>query len=189
MGSAASFTELLVRHRNGSAAALGELLPVVYDELRELARRQLRTRQDSSTLQPTALVHEAWLRLADQQVTGVADRAHFHGICARVMRQILVDHARARQAKRRGGGQVARLQTDFETPATPGPAAVDVLALDEALTALAALDARKARVVELRIFAGLSTADTAAALAVSTRTVEADWFFARAWLRGQLQAD
>ena len=163
------------------------MLELVYGELRRLAQRQLRGQKDAQTLQPTALVHEAYLRLVDQRIARVEDRAHFHGLCARLMRQILVDRARHRNALRRGGGKVARLETLFEPESPDGVATVDVLALDEAVGRLAALDARKARVVELRVFAGMDTKDVAAVLTVSERTVEADWYFARAWLRGQLQ--
>jgi RNA polymerase sigma factor (TIGR02999 family) len=179
------FTVLLQQHRNGSETALDQLLPLVYSELRRLAQRQLRTQKDAHTLQPTALVHEAYLRLVDQQIAGIADRAHFQGLCARLMRQILVDRARRRNALRRGGGKAARLETAVE-PVAEGTPGVDLLALDEAISRLTALDARKARVVELRIFAGLEVKEAAALLGVSERTVEADWFFARAWLRGQL---
>lgn len=187
MSSSEPFTELLRRHQHGSDTALDQLLPMVYGELRRLAQRQLRSQKDAQTLQPTALVHEAYLRLVDQRIASVADRAHFHGLCARLMRQILVDRARHRNAQRRGGGQVGRLETAFE-PAAEGTAApIDVLDLDAALERLAALDARKAKVVELRVFAGLDVKTTAELLGVSDRTIEADWFFARAWLRGQVQ--
>lgn len=186
MSSSNPFTELLRQHQQGSDTALQQLLPQVYGELRRLAQRQLRGQRDAQTLQPTALVHEAWLRLVDQRVASIEDRGHFHGLCARLMRQILVDRARRRNAQRRGGGRQQPLQTAFEPAAEPAVGAVDVLALDEALQQLAALDERKARVVELRVFAGLDVKEVAQLLSVSDRTVEADWFFARAWLRGRL---
>lgn len=181
-----SFTTLLQRHRRDGSVPLDDLLPHVYDELRGVARRQLRG-ADAATLEPTALVNEVYLRLVDQQMADVADRAHFHGLCARVMRQILVDRARRRKALRRGGGRVQALPTAVDVEATDDLGGrLDVLALDEALLRLDGIDSRKARVVELRLFGGLQIGEVAAALGVSRRTVEADWFFARAWLRAEL---
>lgn len=178
---------MLQRHREGDAVPLDALLPAVYDELRSLARQQLQ-REAHAALEPTALVHEVYLRLVDQKVAGLADRAHFHRLCARVMRQVLVDQARRRNAQKRDGNREESLLTWME-PKAGGDGALPVLVLDDALSRLATLDARKAEVVELRCFGGLQMAEVAAALGVSLRTVEADWFFARAWLKAELAAD
>ncbi len=177
---------MLQRHRGGEDVALGAFLPAVYDELRGLARQQLQ-REAKAALEPTALVHEVYLRLVDQRLAGVADRTHFRRLCARVMRQVLVDQARKRDAQKRGGDREETLKTWLE-PAAPDAAGggLPVLALDEALERLTALDERKAQVVELRCFGGLSMAEVAAALEVSLRTIEADWYFARAWLKAEL---
>lgn len=164
-------------------------MPIVYEELRELARRQMRTPGDAHTLDPTGLVNEVYLRLADESIASVEDRAHFRSLCARVMRRVLVDRARARNADKRGAGGVLQLETAMAVAADEGRAPLDVLALDEALEEFAQMDARKARVVELRIFSGLGVAEVAECLEVSERTVEADWFFARAWLRARLAPD
>ena len=182
MMSRESVTELLVRSREGEGAALDELLPHVYDELRGLAKRQMGAR-DGHTLQPTALVNEVYLRMVDQNAARVEDRAHFYGLCARVMRQVLVDHARKRDAQKRGGG--VHLETMREH-ADESAEIVDVIAFHEALEKLTQLDPRKAKVVELRTFSGLKIDEIAALLDVSKRTVEADWYFARAWLRSEL---
>lgn len=171
---------------------------MIYDELRDLAERQLgRDRRDGShTLQPTALVHEVYLRMIDDRLASVADRSHFRALCARVMRRLLVEHARRRNAEKRGGGAdrvtITRTPTETKVGSIGEPvderaeASLDVLELDEALERLAALDARKARVVDLRWFGGLSHAEVAELLGVSVRTVEGDWAFARAWLRSEL---
>jgi RNA polymerase sigma-70 factor, ECF subfamily len=179
-----SFTELLQRHRSGEDVAIDALLPAVYDELRVLAKAQLH-REAVAPLEPTALVHEVYLRMVDQTVAGIEDRSHFRALCARVMRQVLVDHARRKHAQKRDAAREETLATSFE-PVAGNPQELPVLDLDEALKRLAALDARKAQVVELRCFGGLSMAEVAVALAVSLRTVEADWFFARAWLKSEL---
>jgi RNA polymerase sigma factor (TIGR02999 family) len=176
-------TGLLQQWQAGDAEALSRLLPLVYDELRRVARASLRHEQPGHTLQATALVHEAYLRLTLGHSTP-QNRTHFFAIAARLMRQILVDHARKKQAKKRGGG--ATLMTrDDATPAA-GVALVDVLALDAALDELSALDARLSQVVELKFFAGLSIDETAQALKVSTATVERDWTVAKAWLHQRL---
>ena len=172
-------TALLVRWRQGDTAALDQLLPVVYDELRRVARAHLRAARNPS-LQPTALVHELYLRLADSDRLIVRDRTHFFAIAARVMRQVLVDHARRRLADKRGGGvTIVGLETMIEPAGPPG---VDVLVIDEALDQLMSVDARLCRVVELRFFGGLNIEETAEALGVSTATVERDWAMAKAWL-------
>jgi RNA polymerase sigma-70 factor, ECF subfamily len=184
MSYEASFTELLQRHRSGEAVAIDALLPAVYDELRQLAKSQLR-REAVAPLEPTALVHEVYLRMVDQTVAGIEDRTHFRGLCARVMRQVLVDHARRKHAQKRDAAREETLSTSFDA-AHAESEGLPILDLDEALGRLAALDERKAQVVELRCFGGLSMAEVAVALAVSLRTVEADWFFARAWLKAEL---
>ncbi|MCA8952291.1 MAG: sigma-70 family RNA polymerase sigma factor [Planctomycetes bacterium] len=179
-----SFTVLLQRHRAGGDVALGDFLPAVYDELRALARQQLQ-RESAAALEPTALVHEVYLRLVDQRLAGVADRAHFRRLCSRVMRQVLVDQARRRDAQKRDGNREETLVTWLE-PAADGGSKLDVIALDEALERLAQHDARKAQVVELRCFGGMTMPEVAEALETSLRTVEADWYFARAWLKAEL---
>jgi RNA polymerase sigma factor (TIGR02999 family) len=172
-------TALLLRWRHGDMAALDQLVPMVYDELRRLARAHLRREQNPS-LQPTALVHELYLRLAESDRLIVRDRTHFFAIAARVMRRVLVDHARRRLADKRGGGvTIIGLEPLMEPAKTPG---VDVLVIDEALDQLMSVDARLCRVVELRFFGGLNVEETAEALEVSTATVDRDWAMAKAWL-------
>ena len=172
-------TALLLRWRQGDNTALDQLLPLVYDELRRVARAHLRAERNPS-LQPTALVNELYLRLVKNDSMIIHDRAHFFAIAGRVMRQVLVDHARQRLADKRGGGVTfISLETMME-PARPP--AVDVLVIDEALDQLTSVDARLCRVVELRFFAGLTIDETAEALEVSTATVERDWAMAKAWL-------
>ena len=171
----------------GDPSAAEKLLPLVYDELRQLAAQRLSQERQGQTLQATALVHEAYLRLVGSDRNGWENHAHFFGAAARAIRRILVDRARARSAARRGGDRPLRLDTD--TPlAEPGPS-LDVLALDEALAKLASIDAQKARVVELRFFGGLSVDETAATLGVSASTVDRDWSFARAWLHREMSAE
>lgn len=178
-------TLMLHDARTGDESARERLFELVYGELHALASRQLRAGA-TPTMQATVLVHEACLRLFDANLD-VADRTHFFALAATVMRRVLVDHYRRTQALRRGGERL-RVTLDERVAAPEGAAeALDVLALDQALERLAALDARKARVVELRFFAGLGVAEAAAALDVSERTVESDWRFARAWLRGELR--
>ena len=176
----AAVTSLLARARERDRQATDELLPVVYEELRRLAGRFIAAEKRGATLQPTALVHEAYLRLVGSDRAGWENRAHFFAAAARAIRRILVDRARARGAARRGGDRPLRLDTDAPL-AGPGPS-LDVLALDEALAKLATIDAQKARVVELRFFGGLSVDETAATLGVSASTVDRDWVFARTWL-------
>ena len=168
----------------GSQAMYDELFPLVYAELRRIAAREMRREKPGRTLQTTALVHEAYLRLLKDASLSFENRAHFLGIAARAMREILIEHARARSARKRGGGAV-RLTLDDLTAAVPSPS-IDVLALDEALQRLARLDERHARVVELRYFGGLSVEETAAALELSPATVKRDWTLARAWLFREL---
>jgi RNA polymerase sigma factor (TIGR02999 family) len=172
-------TDWLLAWRGGDTSALDQLVPVVMHELRRLARRHLRGERPDHTLQTTALVHEAYLRLVDLNRVQWHDRAHFFAMSARLMRQILVDHARTRRAQKRAGDLVAE-PLDFDVPAAERGA--DLVALDDALQALAAFDERKSRVVELRFFAGLTVEETAAALDVSAETVARDWRFAKVWL-------
>jgi RNA polymerase sigma factor (TIGR02999 family) len=189
----AGVTGLLAAWGAGDRAALDALLPLVYDELRRQARSALRGEGAGHTLQPTALVHEAYLRLADGRPGPWRSRGEFFGIAARCMRQVLVDAARTRQAAKRGGGAHAVTLGDADAVAAGAAggevAGVDVLALDAALERLAALDPDQARLVELRYFAGLTIDDTAAALGVSPATVSREWSVARRWLRRALEAE
>ena len=186
----ADVTGLLIAWSEGDSAALDALLPVVYAELRRQARRALRREAAGHTLQPTALVHEAYLKLVDQRPDRWQGRAQFYGVAARCMRQVLVDAARTRRAAKRGGGAHPITLGDVEGLAAPvaGGEAVgdDVLALDAALTRLTELDPDQARVVELRYFAGLTLDDTAATLGISAATVSREWTVARRWLRREL---
>jgi RNA polymerase sigma factor (TIGR02999 family) len=180
-------SRLLAEYRQGDRAALDRLIPLVYAELRGIAARSLRAERREHTLQPTALVNEAYMRLVERQNTPWQDRAHFLACAARLMRQILVDHARAHRADKRGGGRV-RVTLGEETIAAGGPE-VDFLALDAALGRLAEQDEQKCRIVELRYFGGLSNEETAEALGVSPRTVKRGWALARAWLRRELERE
>ena len=181
-------TELLRAWAAGDAQATDSLVRLVYGELRRQARLALRHEGGAETLQPTALVHEAWLRLGDQQDARWESRTQFFAVAAQMMRRVLLDHARARRALKRGGGtlQVSLVGTGAieDTPLD----AVDLIALDEALTRLAALDPQKARLVDLRYFAGLSIPEAAEVLGVSTATVSREWAVARMWLRRELDA-
>ena len=180
-------TELLRSWARGDQSALDRLVPLVHDELHRLAHRCMRQEQAGHTLQTTALVDEAYLRLVDADNVRWEDRTHFFAIAATVMRRILVDFARARRAKKREA-IVLKAPVDLERlqVAAPQPDA-DIVALDDALQSLAVFDARGARVVELRYFGGLSIEETAEVLGVSPRTVKRDWAAARAWLMGELQ--
>jgi len=178
-------TLLLEEMSRGRGHAQEELLPLVYEELRGLARHYMGTERDNHTLQPTALVHEAWIRLSGQREVRWQNRAHFLGVAAQAMRRILVDHARKHRAGKRGGG--LRTSLDGSDPAfAPGPQRVDLVDLDRALEELGDLDPRALRVVELRYFAGLGVEETGRVLGVSTATVKRDWRDARAWLRRAL---
>jgi RNA polymerase sigma factor (TIGR02999 family) len=186
----ADVTGLLIAWSEGDVTALDALLPIVYAELRRQARRALRREATGHTLQPTALVHEAYLRLVDQRPDRWQGRSQFYGVAARCMRQVLVDAARTRRAAKRGGGARPITLADAEELAAPAAGAEsageDVLALDAALTRLTELDPDQARVVELRYFAGLTLDDTAATLGISPATVSREWSVARRWLRREL---
>lgn len=179
-------TALLLKWRDGDKAALDALVPLVYHELRRVARARLRAEPNGHSLQTTALVHEVYLRLIEVDRLTFENRAHFFAVAARLMRQILVDHARRRRAEKRGGGATI-IALDPGVAAVPPPG-VDLLALDRALDDLAKREERLCRVVELRFFAGLTIDETAAALSVSPVTVERDWSFAKAWLFEKLSA-
>jgi RNA polymerase sigma factor (TIGR02999 family) len=180
-------TQLLTAWSAGNKGALDKLMPLVYDDLRRVARRQMAGEREGHTLQTTALVHEAYVRLVDSKQVTWKDRAHFFSVCARVMRHILVDAARSRRALKRGADlRVVELD---ETMAAPAASGVDVIALDQALHSLTAFDARKGRVVEMRIFGGLSAEETAEVLQISTDTVTRDLHMATAWLRRELSRE
>ncbi|MGZ8458045.1 MAG: sigma-70 family RNA polymerase sigma factor [Gemmatirosa sp.] len=180
-------TELLRAWGAGDAGASEALVPLVYAELRRQAQRALRREREGHTLQATALVHEAWLRLGVQHGARWESRTEFLAVAAQMMRRVLLDHARTRRALKRGGGAMAVTLGDGEYAAA-APDAVDVLALDEALARLAVLDPRKARLVELRYFAGLSIPEAAAAMGISPATVGREWAVARMWLRRELES-
>jgi len=177
-------TELLVAWGRGDESALQRLMPLVYAELRRLARRQMSRERENHTLQTTALVNEAYLRLIDLSRVRWQDRAHFFAMSARLMRRILVDHARSRRYLKRGGAE-QRVSFDEALVVSREPSA-DLVALDDALGALAGVDARKAQVVEMRFFGGLTVEETAEALHVSTETVMRDWRLAKVWLLREL---
>jgi RNA polymerase sigma factor (TIGR02999 family) len=187
----AQATHLLQQWARGDRAALDRLMPLVYDELRRLAASYMRRERPSHTLQATALVNEAYLRLIDQTQVQWQNRAHFFGIAAQLMRRILVDHARSDQAAKRGGGKTQiSLDNDQvlrESMIYSGEdQSLDMLALDEALEELAELDPQQGRIVELRFFGGLSIEETAEALGSSPATVKREWAMARAWLHRRL---
>jgi RNA polymerase sigma factor (TIGR02999 family) len=185
--SSTQITQLLLAWGQGDEAALERLMPLVYDELRKVAARHLRRQRPDHTLQTTALVNEAYLRLIDSSQVQWQNRAHFFAISAQLMRRILVDFARSRQNLKRGG-DVERISLDEALVVAPERGA-DLLALDDALTQLAALNSRQAQVVELRYFGGLSEEEAAEALKVSLRTVQRDWKLARLWLYRELSKD
>jgi RNA polymerase sigma-70 factor, ECF subfamily len=178
-------TVLLSELRAGNRSAESKLMPLVYSELRRVARRYMRSERPDHTLEPTALVHEAYLRLVGQREINWQNRAHFFGVAAQLMRRILVDHARARKAEKRGGHE-PRLALDEGLAFTEEKSA-ELLALDEALTRLSQRDPRLGRAVELRFFAGLSEEEAAEVLGISTRTVKRDWQTARAWLYKEIR--
>jgi RNA polymerase sigma-70 factor, ECF subfamily len=175
-------TALLLAWRSGDAQAGERLLPMVYEELHRQAARAMRREDEAHTLQATALVHEAYLRLVDQRRVEWKNRAHFFGVAAQAMRRVLVDHARGRLAEKRGGA-MQRVTLGDAGSETSTDAGLEVLALHDALERLAALDPEQARLVELRYFGGLGIDETAEALGVSSATVKREWAVARAWLR------
>ena len=178
-------TRLLAAWQEGDAAATDELMTAVYEELRRIAYGYLRQERDGHTLQPTALVHEAYLRLVDDKQVDWRSRAHFYGIAARVMRRVLVDHARTHAAAKRGAGVEALPLEAIGEIVAPGE--VDYVALDGALQSLARIAPRQSEVVELKFFGGLTAQEVAEALQVSERTVKGDWKFARSWLKRELE--
>lgn len=177
-------TQLLVEWGNGDRQALEKLTPLVYQELKRLAARHLRRERREHTLQSTALVHEAWLRLIDQNHVHWQNRAQFFGIAAEMIRRILIDHARNRQAAKRGDGAI-KLSLD-DALATPNRRDFDLVALDDALGDLGKLDPKQGKLVELRFFAGLSIEESAEVLGVSPATVKREWAVAKAWLYREL---
>ncbi len=185
MKSSEDITRLLVNWGTGDQAALEELMPLVYSELRRLAGNYLRRERAEHTLQPTALVNEAYLKLVDQKNAKWQNRAHFFGIAAQLMRRILVDHARQHQAVKRGGPEQQRISITNAERLVEQPE-VDLLALNEALDELARMDPQQGRIVELKFFGGLSIEEIAEVLSIGHATVERDWKMARAWLRRQL---
>ncbi len=185
--SPSEVTGLLIAWGQGDESALERLMPLVHDELRRLARRQMQNERPGHTLQTSALVNEAYLRLIDLSRVRWQDRSHFFAMSARLMRRILVDHARARRSLKRGGG-ARKVTLDEEALLVAREHGPDLLALDDALNALALLDPRKSQVVEMRFFGGLSVEESAEALHVSRETVMRDWRLARAWLLRELGA-
>lgn len=177
-------TKILREWSDGDREAAERLMPLVYDEMRRLARAFLARERGAHTLQPTALVNEAYVRLVDQTRVNWQNRAHFYGIASRMMRRVLIDHARARVTDKRGGGAVHLSLEDVQAPLEQR--AADFVALDEALERLALLDERKCKVVEMRFFGGMSDEEIAEALGVTTRTVLRDWKTARLWLYREL---
>jgi RNA polymerase sigma factor (TIGR02999 family) len=178
-----SVSELLIKWRAGDQESLQVLIPLVYAELRRIAQHHLRQERPDHTLQSTALVHEAYLRLMKQGPAEIENRAHFLGVASRLMRQILVDHARGRAAAKRGGAFKLELN---EANAPQVSRSLDLVALDDALNELARLDVQQARIVELKFFGGLSIEDTAHVIGVSRTTIKREWATARAWLRREM---
>lgn len=182
----ADVTELLSALANGSPSAAEKLMPLVYDELKRLARAYMRRERPDHTLQTTALVHEAYLRLVRQEAVHWRGRSHFFGIAAQLMRQVLIDYARAHLRKKRGGAAVV-LPLDDDLAFSPEHSE-ELLRLDEALCRLAKIDARQSRIVELRFFGGLSVEETAEHLGISPKTVKRDWAVAKAWLHAEVRS-
>jgi RNA polymerase sigma-70 factor, ECF subfamily len=184
---AEQITQLLQSWNQGDQGAAEKLVPLVYDELHRLAHRYMSEERPGHVLQTTALVNEAYLRLVDSEPANWEGRSHFFGICAQVMRHILVDWARSRQALKRGGDVPA---LDFQEALSAAKQSdTDLVAIDEALNALAVVDARKSQVVELRFFGGMSVKETAEVLKISPETVQRDWKLAKSWLRRELSGE
>jgi RNA polymerase sigma factor (TIGR02999 family) len=179
-------TQLLLDWSRGNRAALDELMPLVYQELRKLAGGYLRSERPDHTLQPTALIHEAYLRMIGKDVPQWQSRAHFFGVAARLMRQILVDHARTRHAAKRGGDH-QKISLDDAPQVFAQADAAEMLVLDDALTKLAAFDERRSRILEMRAFGGMSVEETALALGISERTIKREMRLAQAWIRRELE--
>jgi RNA polymerase sigma factor (TIGR02999 family) len=179
-------TEILEQWREGNARAAERLFPLVYEELKHQARRHLSRERADHTLQPTALVHEAYMRMVDQTSPQIENRAHFFGFASRVMRQILVDHARQHKAEKRGGAAQRLSLNDIDL--LPEQSAADLLELDEALKRLEAIDERKCRVVDMRFFGGLKEPEIAKVLGITEKTVRRDWQFAKLWLYRELSS-
>jgi RNA polymerase sigma factor (TIGR02999 family) len=179
-------TKLLQDWSRGNRQALDELMPVVYRELKKLANNYLKAERPDHTLQPTALIHEVYIRLIGQNMPEWESRAHFFGVAARLMRQILIDHARSRNAERRGGPNHSRILLD-ETPIFSQDQAAELIVFDEALRKLQELDERKAQIIEMRSFAGMSVDETARALNVSEATIKREMRVAKAWLMRELR--
>ena len=179
-------TQLLDRWRSGDDEALDRLIPLVHEELKRVARHHMRSERAGHTLQPTALINEAYLRLIGLTNVAWDGRSHFFAVSAGIMRRILIDHARKRQAAKRGGNQ-AQVPIDESLSLFAPERSEELLALDDALTRLAKLDPRQTQVVELRYFAGLTVDETAAVLGISPKTVKRDWAVARAWLRAEIR--
>ena len=182
--STQNITQLLERWGTGNKEVLDELLPIVYDELRRQAARYLRRERIGHTLQTTALIHEAYMRLVDQRNVRWQNRAHFFGIASQLMRRILVDHARTKKRAKRGGSDIRVSLTDIA--ASTKAEDLDVIALDEALNRLSTIDQQQARIVELRFFSGLTVEETAEVLSISPATVKRDWSMAKAWLHREI---
>ena len=185
--SSKDVTQLLIAWGSGDPKALDELMPLVYNDLRRLAKRYIRGQRDGHTLQTTALVNEAYLRLIDSSRVNWHDRNHFYAISAGLIRRILIDFARAKNSLKRGGGQI-KITLDEQID-VPSEKAADLIALDEALENLAKLNSRQSQIVELRYFGGLSEEEIAETLKISARTVRRDWNVARAWLYRELNAN
>lgn len=183
--SSADVTALLTRLSKGDKSVIGRLMPLVYDELHRRATSQMRQERANHTLQPTALVHETYLKLVDQREATFKNRAHFMAVASQLMRRILIDHARARLTSKRGGEQVPIQLEEAHPLRTDTPAGL--VAVDDALRKLETLDPRQEKIVEMRFFGGLTVEETAEALGVSIRTIEREWTMARAWLYIQLK--
>ncbi len=183
--SSQQLTQMLIQLSEGNAQMVDDILPLIYDELRRLAGNYLRRERSDHTLQPTALVHEAYIKLIDQTQVKWQNRAHFFGIAANIMRRILVDYARQHKAEKRGGA-AEKMPLEEEILIVSEGKSAELLALDEALENLAKIDPQKSKIVELRYFGGLSVEETAKVLGVSEITVKRHWRMAKAWLYGQL---
>lgn len=182
-----TITRMLLEWNDGNREVVNDLMPLVYDELHRQAKRYLRRERQNHTLQTTALIHEAYLKLIDQRNVAWESRTHFYAFAAQAMRRILVDHARTQKREKRGGAEIKLPLDEALHIAGKAEQTVDLLALDEALTRLAARDERQARIVELRYFADLSLEETAAALNISRATAALDWSMAKAWLFRELK--